>query len=182
MHRNFKEIVLPWFFHLGGTWGSRSRYTTLLPVLSLPGYRTRQKKIPRKQWSGAFLTPGSGSGMGKNQNPDPGSGSWMNNPDPISTTLWVKILQFFDADPGSRMEKIRIRDKYPGSATLLGKKPYSRWTLSTWAGARRWRPPPASGPPSRPAGSPASGKRLTKQNQVQNHEVLQQFTRWRKIL
>jgi hypothetical protein len=25
--------------------------------------------------------------------------------------LWVKILKFFDADPGSRMEKIRIRDE-----------------------------------------------------------------------
>jgi hypothetical protein len=34
-----------------------------------------------------------------------------------------KILKFFDADPdgkkfGSGMEKIRIRDKDPGSATL----------------------------------------------------------------
>jgi hypothetical protein len=24
--------------------------------------------------------------------------------------FWVKILKFFDADPGSGMEKIRIRD------------------------------------------------------------------------
>ncbi len=50
--------------------------------------------------SGAFLTPRSGSGM--------------NNPDHISESLetifWVKILHFFDADPGSGMEKIRIRD------------------------------------------------------------------------
>jgi hypothetical protein len=47
-----------------------------------------------------------------------GSGSGMNNSDHISeslkTTFWVKILQFFDADPGwkkigSGMEKIRIR-------------------------------------------------------------------------
>jgi hypothetical protein len=32
-----------------------------------------------------------------------------------------KILKFFDADPGSGMEKIRIRirDKHPGSATLM---------------------------------------------------------------
>jgi hypothetical protein len=48
--------------------------------------------------SGAFLTPGSG----------------MNNPDHISESLetifWVKIFKFFDADPGSGMEKIRIRD------------------------------------------------------------------------
>jgi hypothetical protein len=38
----------------------------------------------------------------------------MNNPDHISesleTTSWVKILKFFDADPGSGMEKNRIRD------------------------------------------------------------------------
>jgi hypothetical protein len=27
-------------------------------------------------------------------------------------------LEFFDADPGSRIEKIRIRDKHPVSATL----------------------------------------------------------------
>ncbi len=45
----------------------------------------------------------------------------------------VKILQFFDADPGSGMETVRIgrdpgwkkvgsriRDKHPGSATLVG--------------------------------------------------------------
>jgi hypothetical protein len=47
----------------------------------------------------------------------------MNNPDHISESLetifWVKILKFFDAVPGSGMEKrIRIRDKHPGSATL----------------------------------------------------------------
>jgi hypothetical protein len=44
----------------------------------------------------------------------------MNNPDHISESLkinfWVK--KFFDADPGSGMEKILIRDKHPGSATL----------------------------------------------------------------
>jgi hypothetical protein len=61
-----------------------------------------------------------------------GSGSGMNNPDHISesleTVFWVTILKFFDADPGSemkknsdmgcRMEKTRIRDKHPRSATL----------------------------------------------------------------
>jgi hypothetical protein len=58
-----------------------------------------------------------------------GSGSGMNNPDHISESLekifWVKILKFFNADPGSVMEKIRIRDekirirdKHPSSATL----------------------------------------------------------------
>jgi hypothetical protein len=42
------------------------------------------------------------------------------------TIFWVKILKFFDADPGwknsdpgSGMGKIRIRDKHPGSRTLL---------------------------------------------------------------
>jgi hypothetical protein len=58
-----------------------------------------------------------------------GSGSGMNNPDHISesfsleTIFWVKILKFFDADPGwekfgSGMENFRIGDKHPGSATL----------------------------------------------------------------
>jgi hypothetical protein len=45
-----------------------------------------------------------------------GSGFGMNNPDHISESLatlfWVKILKFFDADPGSGMEK------HHGSATL----------------------------------------------------------------
>jgi hypothetical protein len=54
---------------------------------------------------------------------DKKSGSEMNNPDHISESLetifWVKILKFFDADPGTGMEKIRIRDKNPGSATLV---------------------------------------------------------------
>jgi hypothetical protein len=61
----------------------------------------------------------------------------MNIPDPISesleTILCVKILKFFDADadpdpgifltldPGSRIKKFgsEIRDKHPGSTTLL---------------------------------------------------------------
>ncbi len=78
--------------------------------------------------SDAFLTLYLGSGMGKKS----GSGSGMNNPDHISESLvkidWVKILKFFDADPGSEMEKIRsgirdgkfrIRDKHSGSATQV---------------------------------------------------------------
>ncbi len=59
----------------------------------------------------------------------------MNIPDHISESLetifWVKILKFFYADPdpgsgifltldpGSGMEKIRIRDKHPRSANTL---------------------------------------------------------------
>jgi hypothetical protein len=58
----------------------------------------------------------------KNQDPDPGSGFKMNNPDHISESLETifcfTIFNFFDANPGSGMEKIRIRDKHPGSATL----------------------------------------------------------------
>jgi hypothetical protein len=50
------------------------------------------------QGIGVFLT--AGSGMDKKS----GSGSEMNN------QVWVKILKFFDADPGSEMETIRIRD------------------------------------------------------------------------
>jgi hypothetical protein len=43
---------------------------------------------------------------------------------PFFVFFWVKIL-LFDADPGSGMETVRIReksrilDKHPGSATLL---------------------------------------------------------------
>jgi hypothetical protein len=48
------------------------------------------------------------------------SGSTMDNPNHISESLetifWVKILKFLDADPGSGMEKIGIRDgKNPDS-------------------------------------------------------------------
>ncbi len=63
---------------------------------------------------------------------DPGMGE-RNNPDLIfeslETIFWgFKILKFFyadpesgmkkNSDPGPGMEKIRIRDKQPGSATL----------------------------------------------------------------
>jgi hypothetical protein len=79
--------------------------------------------------SGAFLTPGSG--MGKKS----GSGSGINNRDHISESLetifGVKIIKFFDLDPGSGIfltidpgsgvEKNRIWDKHPGSATLPPK-------------------------------------------------------------
>jgi hypothetical protein len=51
-----------------------------------------------------------------------GSGSGMNRPDPISESLETIFWVFFDADSVSGMEKFRIRDKHPGSATLLDKK------------------------------------------------------------
>jgi hypothetical protein len=51
-----------------------------------------------------------------------GSGSGINNPDHISESLetifLVEMNKSFDADLGSRMEKIRIPDKDPKSATL----------------------------------------------------------------
>jgi hypothetical protein len=47
----------------------------------------------------------------------------MNNPDLISKSLetifWLKILKFFDADPGWKKLGSGIRDKHPGSATLV---------------------------------------------------------------
>jgi hypothetical protein len=49
------------------------------------------------------------------------SASGINNPDhSLETIFWVKILKFFDADTGSRMEKLGsgIRGKQPGSETL----------------------------------------------------------------
>ncbi len=49
--------------------------------------------------SGAFLTPGAGiwdPGWVKSQDPDLGSGSGMS----LETIFWVKLLKFFDADPG----------------------------------------------------------------------------------
>jgi hypothetical protein len=63
--------------------------------------------------SGAFLTPGSGDpGWIKNQYPDPDA-----VPDPGSGNLFDPgsgIRKGTNSDPGSR-----IRDKHPGSATLL---------------------------------------------------------------
>jgi hypothetical protein len=75
--------------------------------------------------SGEFLTPGSGI-----------RGSGMNNPDHILESLETVFLwlKYFDADPKSGMEKNRvrdpgwekigsgIRDKHPGSATLVCEK------------------------------------------------------------
>ena len=64
--------------------------------------------------SGAFLTPGSGRGRKS------ASGSGIRDEQPGSYFpelrnnffgfLGLKILKFFDADPGSGMETVRIRD------------------------------------------------------------------------
>jgi hypothetical protein len=68
-----------------------------------------------------FLTPGSE--MGKKS----GSGSGIKNPNHISesieTIFWVKILYLNSLmrirDPGRKKFGSGIRDKHPGSATLL---------------------------------------------------------------
>jgi hypothetical protein len=93
------------------------------------------------------LTPGSGIRDGRKL----ASGSGIRDEQPGSYFLelrnhffaffGVKILTFFDEDPGSGMETVRIRgpgwkkvgsgirDKHPGSATLLQGKSTVR---STW--------------------------------------------------
>ncbi len=50
----------------------------------------------------------------------------MNNQDHVSESLetifWVNILKFFGADPGQKKIGSWIRDKHPGSATLVTVK------------------------------------------------------------
>jgi hypothetical protein len=102
---------------IGSIQGDIIQAADTTPFTDIPGFLKGGNALANIQCcrSGTFLTPGSG--MGKK------SGSGMNNPDHVSESLetifWVKILKFFDADPGSDKEKIRIRDKHPGSATLL---------------------------------------------------------------
>jgi hypothetical protein len=58
---------------------------------------------------GCFLTPGFGIRDGRKS----ASGSGIRDEQPGSYFLlffWVKILKFFDEDPGSGMETVRIRD------------------------------------------------------------------------
>jgi hypothetical protein len=85
------------------------------------------------------LTPGTGIiGVGKKS----GSGSGMNNPDHISESLETIGLKyvpnFLEADPGSRIEKIRIRDgknSDPGPATLVtrsGSNSICKTALLEW--------------------------------------------------
>ncbi len=70
----------------------------------------------RDPGSGAFLTPGSGIRDGRKS----ASGSGIRDEEPGSYFLelrnhffaffGVKILEFFDEDPGSGMKAVRIRD------------------------------------------------------------------------
>jgi hypothetical protein len=56
----------------------------------------------------------------------------MNNSDHISESLetifMIKIIKFFDADPRFGMEKVRIRDKHAGYATLPFSKVIHHYT------------------------------------------------------
>jgi hypothetical protein len=76
------------------------------------------------------LTPGSGIRDGRKSASGSGirdeqTGSYfLELRNHFFAFLGVKILKFFDEDPGWRqfgsgMEKSRIRDKHPGSATLM---------------------------------------------------------------
>jgi hypothetical protein len=88
----------------------------------------------RDPGSGAFLTPGSGMGWEKVsiriRDEQPGS-YFLELRNHFFAFFGVKMLKFFDEDPGSGLETVRIRDpgwkkvgsgirdKHPGSATLL---------------------------------------------------------------
>ena len=79
---------------------------------------------------GDFLDPGSRIRDGKNAHLGPGLNISDHIPESLVSIFRLKMLQFFvaDPDPGPgaflswiRVQngKIRIRDKHPGSATLL---------------------------------------------------------------
>jgi hypothetical protein len=57
-------------------------------------------------WEIISQDPDSGSGFGTRIR-DEQHGLYFGE---LRNHFWVKILKFFDADPGSGMEKIRIRD------------------------------------------------------------------------
>ena len=57
---------------------------------------------------GAFLTPGSG--IRDRRKSASGSGIRDELPESYYLELGIKILKFFDEDPGSGMETVRIRD------------------------------------------------------------------------
>jgi hypothetical protein len=66
----------------------------------------------------SVLCCGSGSGIRCLFDPwirDEQPGSYFRE---LRNNFWVQIPKFFDADPVYGMEKIRIRDKHPGSAIL----------------------------------------------------------------
>jgi hypothetical protein len=56
-------------------------------------------------------------GWVKSQDPDPGWITWIIFPRAKKPFFWIKMLKFFDEDPGTGMEKIRIRD--PGLTSRI---------------------------------------------------------------
>ncbi len=77
--------------------------------------------------------------MGRSQHQDPGTGIRDEQPGSCFLELrnhyfWVKTLKFFDADSGSGMETVRIRDKHPGSATLFFYVPVPEGDAAALAG------------------------------------------------
>jgi hypothetical protein len=100
-----------------------------LPILD-PGFKKASVADP-DPGLGAFLTPGSGIRDGRKS----ASGFGIRDEQPGSYFLelknhffaffGVKILKFFDEDPGSAMETVRIRDpgwRQFGSGIRDGKK------------------------------------------------------------
>jgi hypothetical protein len=83
---------------------------------------------PLYSGSGAFLIPGSGIRDGKkSRSYHPGSYHFPELRNPFVLKYFNALMRirirdpgiFLTLDPGSGMGKIRIRDKHPGSATLL---------------------------------------------------------------
>ncbi len=80
-------------------------------------------------------------GWVESQHPDPGWTTRIIFLELRNHFFGVKKLKFFDADPGWRqfgsgIEKSRIRDKHPGSATLMVTKapvPYIMYTTPSWS-------------------------------------------------
>ncbi len=134
--KNFKIncINLFSFFNQKFLWIYPSFMRSIQPSKAVLRIRIRDLGL------GAFLTPGSGIRDGRKS----ASGSGIRDEQPGSyflelrnhffAFLGVKILKFFDEDPGSGMVTVRIRDpgwkkvgsgirdKHPGSATLLKRE------------------------------------------------------------
>ncbi len=119
-----------------------------------------QYSANRDPGSGAFLTPGSGIRDGKKvsiriRDEQPGS-YFLELRNHFFGFLGVKILKFFDADPGSGMETVQIREmewKKVGSGINIPDPQlcsYQTWLLFrwwTWTTTRRC-PSRVSTPPS----------------------------------
>ncbi len=85
----------------------------------------------RIQDPGPFLPLDPGSGMGKSQHPDPGYFLELRNHF-FGLKYLNSLMRIRDGDssyPGSGMEKSRIRDKHPGSATLQKSHCFQRGVL-----------------------------------------------------